>query len=402
MSVESRSVSGQWSYAALLMLFCGITFVCYFASYMRIPLVPLYARSLGADTARAGAINAAFFLMAGLLSLPLGMVSDRVGRKLLACIGLVVLAGTSFLLYFSRTPMQLLGVYLLFGVGLAAFAPTMMSLVADFSPPTHLGRSYGWYTTALYCGMSFGPAAGGFWADRWGVPQVFLASGVVILLNFLVTLRFLPRRSKEERALASAGRALETLRTFAGNRPLLGCWLITLGGCFGLGMFITFIPLHAHNEGLTTAGIGMVFFTQGLCNALSRIPLGHLSDRVGDRRVLVAAGVAGFAASMVGFGFSSHLAHFLFFALTLGTSMGLAFTSVGALIAQVVPPQARGLAMGGYNTCIYFGIMTSSAVMGAVIQRLGFSFGFFITAALNLAFIAGFHFLMRESAPEAR
>ena len=37
-----------------------------------------------------------------------------------------------------------------------------MSYVAGISPPTHLGRSYGWYTTALYVGMSLGPAAGGF------------------------------------------------------------------------------------------------------------------------------------------------------------------------------------------------------------------------------------------------
>jgi MFS family permease len=56
----------------------------------------------------------------------------------------------------------MMGIYPLFGVGIAAFAPTMMSSVADFTPATHLGRAYGWYTMAIYSAMTLGPAAGGF------------------------------------------------------------------------------------------------------------------------------------------------------------------------------------------------------------------------------------------------
>ena len=70
---------------------------------------------------------------------------------------------------------------------------------------------------------------------------------------------------------------------------------------------------------------------------------------------------------MVGFGISENIGHFMMFAITLGLSMGLAFTSVGALIAEVVLPEYRGLAMGGYNTCIYYGMMLSAAFMGGVI-----------------------------------
>jgi MFS family permease len=382
------------SYGARLLIFCSIAFVCYLASYMRIPIVPLYAQSLGAGEAQVGLINSSFFLMAGLLSLPLGMLSDRLGRKRLACTGLLVLAATSFCLYFSRTPGLLMLVYLFFGVGLAAFGPTMMSLVADFSPSTHLGRSYGWYTTALYCGMSFGPAAGGFMAHQWGFLRVFLVSGALILLNFGFASFLLP--GGESVKYASPRRGLSGLGALFRNRPLLGCWLTTLGGCFGLGMFITFIPLHARSQGLDVREVGLVFFAQGLCNAVSRIPLGHLSDRVADRRTLVVWGILGFAASMAGFGVSSRMLHFTAFALTLGASMGLAFTSIGALIAEAVPADARGLAMGGYNTCIYFGIMLSSACMGVVIQKIGFQAGFLITAGLNLILIGAFRLLMRE------
>lgn len=387
------------SYGMLMFIGCGAAFGCYLGSNMRLPVVPLYARTLGIDTAQIGFINSAFFLMAGFLSLPFGLVSDRFGRKLLASLGLLVLSGASFMLYFSSTFLELTLCYLLIGIGLAAFGPTMMSFVADISPATHLGRSYGWYTTAIYCGLSLGPAAGGFVAHASGYLQVFVVSGILVFLNFWIVVFFLPRsklfqapRSEKESTGSLLARLLK-------NRPLLGCWLVTLGGCFGLGMFITFIPLHAQNQSLNVGQIGLVFFVQGLTNALSRIPLGYLSDKVADRKVLVAVGMIGFAATMAGFGMARTFEHFMIFAISLGVSMGLAFTSIGALIAETVDPETRGVAMGGYNTCIYFGMMLSSALMGTVIQKVGFAYGFYLTAFMNLFLIGIFYLFMKSFTP---
>lgn len=384
------------SYESLLFICCGVAFCGYLGSNMRLPVVPLYARSIGADTVQVGIINSAFLLMAGILSLPMGILSDRFGRKLFACLGLIVLAVTSFSLYFTKTPMQIMWIYLFFGAGLAAFGPTMMSFVADFSPATHLGRSYGWYTTALYTSMSLGPAVGGFVAQHRGFLQVFLISGAIIFLTFWVVLLFLPPTHLVITDRPEKRNPSIIVRELLINRPLLSCWLVTLGGCFALGMFITFLPLHAQNQSLTVWQIGLVFAAQGLSNALSRIPFGYLSDKVANRSTLVVIGLIGFSASMAGFGISKTTIHFVIFAVAFGISMGLAFTSVGALIAEVVPLESRGLAMGGYNTCIYFGMMLSSASMGAIIRKIGFEHGFFITAVVNLVLVGFFYLLMKE------
>ncbi|MCK5347654.1 MAG: MFS transporter, partial [Candidatus Heimdallarchaeota archaeon] len=114
------------SYKMLMFISCGAAFGCYFASNMQLPVVPLYARSLGINTAQIGFFYSVFFLVAGFLSLPLGIVSDRLGRKLLASLGVLVLSCTSFLLYFSNTFSQLIWIYLFIGIGVAAFGPTMM------------------------------------------------------------------------------------------------------------------------------------------------------------------------------------------------------------------------------------------------------------------------------------
>ena len=149
------------SFASFLALCCLVTFGCYFAVSMRLPVLPLYARGFSVTTAQIGVINAAFYLMAGALSLPSGAMSDLFGRRRLAVAGTAILCAGMALLCLGRTYLQLAGIYLLLGGGIAAFGPTMMSWVAEISPHTHLGRAYGWYTTALFCGMGLGPAVGG-------------------------------------------------------------------------------------------------------------------------------------------------------------------------------------------------------------------------------------------------
>jgi len=382
------------SYGTLLFTCCAVTFGLYFATSMRLPVVPLYARALDITTVQIGIINAAFFLMAGLLSLPMGLVSDRTGTKAVASAGIAILAVSAFSLYLCDTFLELTLVYLFFGIGTAAFGPTMMSFVARISPATHLGRSYGWYTTALFCGMSFGPAVGGFMAQNTGFIPVFIAIGILLLLDLGALVFFMPGKTRLEMPRSGTQKTAAPLKNLFVNRPLMACWLVTLSACFGLGMFTSFIPLHAHNLGLNVKEIGLIFFVQGLCNGFSRIPFGYLSDKVSHRGTLVIIGGIGYSAAIAGFGVSKVLAHFIGFAIVSGCSSGLAFTSVGALIAEVVPAESRGVAMGGYNTCIYFGMMLSSAFMGGVIQTTGFANGFYITALINVASIGAFALLI--------
>ncbi|WP_298436109.1 MFS transporter [Geobacter sp.] len=383
----------------LLLIVCTISFVCFFGSYMRIPIVPLFATSLGADSVQVGLINGAFMLMAGALSIPSGLVSDRLGRRLPLLGGLLLLAGSSFLLYWSRTPLQMAGIYLLFGTGLSAFSPTLMSYVADVTPPEVLGQAYGWYTMAVYGGMTVGPAAGGFLGTALGLRPVFLVAGGLIFVMFFVALAFLPASSAGHRGAGARPAILPALKGLMGNRRLVACLVATLGTCFGFGMFVTFMPLYIRSLGMHSGHVGFVFAAQALANALSRLPSGKLSDRVADRSRLVAAGLAVFALALASFGLCRSVVPLMGAAAVMGVSMGVAFTAVGALIADVVPRAQRGLAMGCYNTCVYAGMMLCAAGMGPIIREEGFRTGFFLNGVVGVAVLLLFITLYRRPAP---
>jgi MFS family permease len=385
------------AYAAQLLICCAVGFACFFGSYLRIPVVPLYAAGLGASTSQVGAINAAFMFMAGLLSIPAGLLSDRLGRRAVILGGLLVIAGSSFLLYLSTTPGQMFIIYLLFGIGLAAFSPSMMSCVADVAPRTHLGRAYGWYTLAVNVAMMLGPAAGGFLASAFGLRLVFLVSGGLILAMFFVTLALLHPSPSVLPVPAKRLAVLPDLRCLGRNRPYRACLLATAGGCVAFGMFMTFVPLYVKELGMHAGHVGLVFAAQATANGLSRIPFGRLSDQVADRSTLVQTGLVGVTAALALLGLFSSLPLLLVCAAGLGLGMGIAFTAIGALIADVVPHELRGLAMGGYSTCIYLSMMLSAASMGGVIGAVGYGRGFILAGAASVVLTLMFRGLYRKT-----
>lgn len=385
------------SFRWLIGICCGLGFLTYLTSYMRIPLVPLFAQELGAGPVMVGLINSAFLLTSGVFAFPCGLLGDRLGRRLVVSGGLGLSLVTSLLLAVSFAPWQLLLIYLLFGLGMAAVGPTLMATVADLSPATHLGRSYGAYTLAIYTGMSLGPALGGWLAEYVGFRLLFVVAAGLVALVMGAAYYLLPGSAGSYKGKGDEPASGPwPLRDLFSHWALLGCWLLTLGGCFGVGMFVTFAPLHMKEQTLTAGQIGTVFALQAGVNALSRIPCGRLSDRLGARWLQAALGFLLLAFSLLIFGWRSTYAHFLLAGMLMGLAMGLGFTPVGALIAEVVPPAARGLAMGGYNTCIYLGMMCGSGLMGGIIQKLGYQGAYGLSAAVVAGATLGFGLLVRK------
>jgi len=358
-----------------LLVACGLTLVLYLGAYMRLPLVPLFARRLGASTVEVGMINAGFMLAATVLSLPLGLMSDRLGRKRLVLAGMAISCLTSVFLLAARAPWHVGLIYLFAGVGLACFSPAMMSHVGDCVPPRFLGRAYGWYTSALYLGMALGPGLGGAVATggfelAFGISALVIASGVL-----LGVLRIPPSSPAAPRATGGST-LLADFREIVRIPAVLACWIATFFSTYAWGALFAFFPLYARDQGISVAHTGLIFTVQAAANALSRIPVGHLQDRTGDRRPFILWGNALFGLFIAFVGLARReVPLYLIFACA-GGAMAATFTAIGAVLSESVATRVRGLAMGGYNTCIYGGFTVSAATLGVVIQRWGYTAGF--------------------------
>ncbi len=379
------------------LLLCLIGFAAFFGSYLRIPVMPLLAATMGAGPSQVGTINGAFMLTAGLLSIPAGLLADRTGRKPLIIAGLIATAASSLLVTQCHLPGQMAAAYVLFGVGLAAFAPGMLSLVADVMPSNRLGQAYGWYTTAIFIAMTLGPASGGYLAKTVGLRNVFFVSGGMLVAVTLLALPVLPQgppRHKADPHAALAG-SFELLH----NRRLLACLLATTGSCIGFGIFLTFLPLYASKQGFDPAQVGLIFAAQAITNVVGRVPIGSLADRV-DRRRLVAGGLICLAVALAALGQFVQLGRLMICAVVMGVGMALTFTAIGALIAELVPALQRGMAMGMYNSCVYLGMMFGATVMGIALKLIGYPSGFAAAGSVVLITLILFFMMMREKQPQ--
>jgi MFS family permease len=366
---------------APFLLLCLIGFAAFFSSYLRIPVMPLFAATMGASPAEVGSINGAFMLTAGLLSIPAGLIADRIGRKLPIVMGLLAAAASSLLVTLCHQPGEMAWAYVFFGIGLAALAPGMLSLVADVIPSQKLGLAYGWYTTVIYIAMTLGPAAGGYLATVLGLRQVFVVSGVLLVGVAILALLLLPSgppRHKADVHVAIAA-SFQLLR----NRHLLACLLATAGSCVGFGVFFTFLPLYAAGKGFDPAQAGLVFAAQAITNVFGRVPLGKVADRV-ERRTLISCGLLCLAGALIALGQVDSLPMLVVCSVGIGIGMALTFTALGALIAEMVPALQRGLAMGMYNSCVFLGMMCGSTLMGMVLKEIGYPLGFVAAGAIAL------------------
>ncbi|MCR5859307.1 MFS transporter [Mesorhizobium sp. J428] len=157
------------------------------------------------------------------------------------------------------------------------------------APPRRRGMVLGIYATMLSLGFALGP-----WIfaqiGSQGVRPFAVAFGLVLagMLPVLIAWRQSPRIPR-----GGSG---------DGNRFLRYIWLVPTAtaavfvfGAVETGGFALF-PLYASKIGYPEADAALLLSMIGLGNVLFQVPLGMLSDRIGDRRrVLVACAVAGLA-----------------------------------------------------------------------------------------------------------
>ena len=148
------------------------------------------AGGLGASQSQLEwAINSYTLVFAGLL-FTFGIVGDRIGRKRMLMIGLVVFGLGSLFSAYSHSPDQLIAARALMGLGGAAVMPQTLSIISNVFEPHERARAIGIWASAVGIGVAIGPVLGGillshFW---WGsvflinVPVTVISAGAVLAL----------------------------------------------------------------------------------------------------------------------------------------------------------------------------------------------------------------------------
>ena len=367
-------------------LLCLTGFLSIFGTTMaKNPVLPFFAESLGADARGIGLVASLSPLAGVLVSLPAGMLSDRIGRG-----RLLRLAG----LFFALSPLgylwagsvwELALVRFIHGLATGIFMPVAMAMVADMHAASR-GERLGLMSSVTQLGRFLAPLAGGALLGLGGsLPGkdgfTWVYAGCLVLGVGAAVLVFrLPDATPKARA-AAVGTPSALLGAVLRNRPvLLGC-LVEAAALFAFGTFEAFFPRHVRDAGFGPHWAGAFMAAQVLTVALSKPLFGRLSDRRG-REGQIVFGALAMAAAMFAMGRAGSLVWLGAVSLALGLSLSLTLAASSAFIADASPAHTRGTAMGLLGSIMDIGHSTGPLVAGMIISGFGNPAGFFCSGLI--------------------
>jgi MFS transporter, DHA1 family, solute carrier family 18 (vesicular amine transporter), member 1/2 len=162
--------------------------------------------------------------------------------------------------------------------------------------------------------------------------------------------------------------------------------LVSLLVAVDLTLWSAIVPLLPHYRaelGLTRVESGWLLAAFSLAVVVTAVPVGHLADRIGARRV-VAGGAAAMAAATLGLGFAGSFWVLLAARAVQGVGDAAVWGAGVAWVAARAPAEHRGQAVSYSNAAAITGVIAGPFVGGVATSTFGIQATFSVVAAISL------------------
>jgi MFS family permease len=351
--------------------------------FMILPVFALYADHLeGVTPLLVGLAIGVYGLTQALLQIPFGMASDRVGRKPVIAVGLLIFAIGSVVAAMADTIHGVILGRALQGAG--AVAAAVMALVADLTREEH--RSKAMAVIGMTIGFSFLLAmVGGPLLDRWiGVPGIFWLTALLAVggIGVLFVLVPTPQQSRFHRDTepvpAQFGRVLR-------EPELLRLDL----GIFVLHMVLTAsfiaVPLALRDAGFAAPDHWQLYLPVMVLAMVLAVPFIIIAEVKRRLKGIFVGAVAALLLAQLLLVWSHHevvvigVLLLLFFA-----AFNLLEATLPSLVSKVAHADNKGTAMGVYASSQFMGAFVGGVAGGWAYGVWGSS-GVFLFNALLLS-----------------
>jgi MFS family permease len=181
------------SYFFWIMFFAN--FVNYLQRFIFIGLSAYIVQDLGFNDFQYGVLTTGFFLVYAVFALPLGFLADRIGRKLVVGVGMLIASGATILTSTLSSFFPLLGAKALFGFGQSGFYPAGQPLITTQFPASKGATIISRWTVGALIGSAFGFLIPGFFSvETWRTGLLITA-----VPGFLAAVLVLSLREKRHR-----------------------------------------------------------------------------------------------------------------------------------------------------------------------------------------------------------
>ncbi|MBI5876391.1 MAG: MFS transporter [Chloroflexi bacterium] len=382
---------------------CYLIFMADLVAGMLSSTFSLYAQSLGATFAVIGALSSVVGITQMFISVPIGLASDRSGRKRVLVLGMAVMGIATALFAAAPDVLWLFAGRILLGVAFVSTFQIGVAALGDVVTPAERGLAYGMYTTTMGVGFALGPQVATLITAQAGMPAAYALASLVSVAGALIGWRLLPepQRPSEIGTLRAPVSMWDAMRAMLANPHLVAGSLANLliNTIFN-GAVSNFFPVYVAEMGSTQAAVNTMFSARAVGSTCARFPSGALTTRIAPRRMIMAAlFIALGAVGLMSIGADPWLLGLLLVAE--GVAFGMHLPSGQAFCAEQSTAATRGQVVGGYSMTGSLGSALAPLVMGLVAEWWGVRAVFPFTAALIVGGLVLIFVLFRRPAPNA-
>jgi len=387
MNTPTRMENGSPIFVIALTVFIDIT-----GYGIIIPLLPFYANEFQAGPAALGILIASFATMQFFFSPLLGKASDKVGRKpilllslLLSFIGFTIFsfADSYLMLLFSRII-----------AGIATERAVAQAYIADVTDHKSRTKELGKIGAASGAGFIIGPVLGGV-LSTYGYSVPGYAAMILTTINILSVISFLPEPQRQkEKIHENARRSLGYLRGLLDSlrKPLLGPTLVIL---FIVTVAFSTIPvivplLSIDYFNFSSLELSFVFIYIGLIQIVMQgFLIGKISKRLGDDKLIALGPIFMAAGTILMPSFQDVIIFFIGNSL-LAAGFGLINTSIPAFLSKRIAFNEQGSVLGIASSVSSIANIPGPLIIGFIYAFAGSFIPFLISAViLFTAFLIG-------------
>jgi DHA2 family multidrug resistance protein len=364
------------------------------------------------------------YIVASAIALPIsGWLADKVGRKRLLLISVVVFTVASVLCATATSLTEMVVFRSLQGVGGAFIVPLAQATLFDINPREKHGQAMALFGGGVMIGPILGPVLGGWLTDNYNWRWVFLVNLPVGVICLLLMLRFMPKTETHERKFDMFGFALLAIALgalqFCLDRGQQNDWfsswetIIEAGLAIGAGwMFVVHMvtskhplfersmfadrnfatgilfmavtgvlllaglallpPLLQNLYGYSVLQSGFLTAPRGVGTLISMLLAGRLVGKI-DSRLLVGIGVVLMGVSlymMTGFAIDQPSRPVIVSGIVQGLGLGLIFVPLQSLAFETLAPRLRTTAAALLNLSRNIGGSVGISVVSTQLVRM--------------------------------
>jgi len=350
-------------------------------------LVVLGADYQGATPALLGLALGAYGLTQAILQIPLGLLSDFLGRKP------VIIGGLAMFALGSVTAAQAHSIeWLIIGralQGAGAIAAAVMALLTDLTDDQNRTKAMASVGASIGVAFALSLVLGPLIASVGGLAGIFWVTATLALLGIVVAIFVVPNPPRHPSADSDAS-AGQRIRVVLGHGELLRLDV----GVFFLHMLMTamFVALPGilvHKLDFPVAKHWVIYLPVMVVAFIAMVPMIILAEKRRKTRPVFLIAVLSLALSLALMAMQpGNVAEVVLLLLIFFWGFNLLEATLPSLMSKLAPPGTKGAASGIYSTCQFLGAFAGGSLGGFLLQQVGSQWVFIGGALVAMLWLA--------------